>query len=348
MKKILFPCLLIFSAFALAPAETWVVSTLCGANDNGHQIDGNKDKACFTGQVGHISADLQGNLFVVDGNALRKVSPDGDVQSWLGSMISDDKGNSIDLPRLSDLKGVCVNKEGVIFVTDGSCIRQVNSNKDIVLYAGNPNSRGSDDGIGSVAEFDNPYGLCSDKAGNLYVADADNRSIRKIAVGTKEVTTIAGGTRDGSFKPGTGKAASFFPFRSITVDSKGNIYTPQNGNRGSGVAKITATGVVTLLAGDLEYLGPALTDGTGKAAHFDKIYSLAVDAQENVIVGERYRVRKISPAGVVTTLAGGLEPQWKDAAGEKARFGMIGGVTVNKQGEIYTSDLYCIRKLVKQ
>ncbi len=347
MRKIFFPCLFILLSFARTPAETWMVSTLCGANDNGHQVDGNKDKACFTGQVGHISADPQGNLFVVDGDALRKVLPDGSVQSWLGSMISDENGNRVELPKLKSLEAVCVNKEGTVFVSDYNCIRQVKSSKDIVLYAGNPNSNGSDDGIGSAAEFDNPYGLCADNAGNIYVADADNRSIRKIAAGTKAVSTIAGGTRDGSFKPGTGKAASFFPFRSIAVDSKGNIYIPQNGNRGSGVAKITAAGVVTLLAGDLEFLGKP-NDGTGKNAHFDKIYSLAVDAQDNIILGEQYRVRKISPAGVVTTLAGGLEPQWKDAAGEKARFGMISGVTVNAQGEIYTSDLYCIRKLVKQ
>jgi hypothetical protein len=347
MKKIFFPCLLMFSIVTLLPAETWMVSTLCGANDNGHQIDGSKDKACFTDKVGHIAADPQGNLFVVDQDALRKVLPDGTVQSWLGGLISDTNGNRVEIPKLNNLKGVCITKEGTLFVTAQNSIQQINSNKDIILYAGTPGTQGSDDGTGTAAEFDNPYGLCADKAGNIYVADADNRSIRKIAVGTKAVTTLAGGTRDGSFKAGTGRSAMFFPFRSITVDSKGNLYVPQNGNRGSGIAKITATGVVTLLAGDLEYLGKP-NDGTGKNAHFDKIYSVATDAQDNIIVGEQYRVRKISPAGVVTTLAGGPEPQWKDAVGEKARFGMIGGVTVNAQGEIYTSDLYCIRKLVKQ
>lgn len=347
MKKIFFPCLFILLSFTLNPAETWMVSTVCGVGEDGHQIDGPKDKASFTGQVGHISADPQGNLFVVDGNALRKVLPDGTVQSWLGSMISDENGNRVELPKLNSIKSVCVTKEGVIFVSDFNCIRQVNSNKDIVLYAGNPSSSGYEDGVGSAAEFNSPYGLCADKAGNLYVADVDNAAIRKIAVGTKAVTTIAGGTREGMFKTGTGKAARLLNFRSIAVDSKGNLYVPQNGSRGSGVAKITAAGVVTLLAGDLEFLGIP-NDGTGKNAHFDKIYSLTTDAQDNVIVGEQYRVRKITPAGVVTTLAGGLEPQWKDAAGEKARFGLVGGVTVNSKGEIFTSDLYCIRKLVKQ
>lgn len=328
-------------------ADTWMVSTVCGANDNGHQVDGNKDKACFTGHVGHLATDPQGNLFVVDENALRKVSPDGTVQTWFGSMISDADGNSLNLPKLNNLKGVCISREGTIFVTDGNCIRQVNSNKDVVLYAGSPAVSGSEDGTGITAEFDNPFGLCADKSGNIYVADVNNRSIRKIAAGTRAVTTIAGGSRDGSFKAGTGRAASFFTFRSIAVDSKGNLYVPQNGNRGSGVAKITPNGTVTMLAGDLEFLGPP-NDGTGKAAHFDKIYALATDAQDHILVGERYRVRRISPAGVVTTLAGGLEPQWKDAAGEKARFGLIGGLAVNASGEIYASDLYCIRKLVKQ
>lgn len=336
----------VLASIVILTAETWNVSTVCGANDTGHKIDGSKDKACFTDHIGHCATDPQGNLFVVDESCVRKVNTDGSVQSWFGSMISDENGNSIQLPKLNNPKGICIDKDGVLYMSVGNTIQQIRSNKDVTLYAGNKDYEGKDDGVGDQAEFNNPHGLCIDKSGNIYVADADNRAIRKIAAGTKAVTTIAGGTRDGSFKPGTGKAAQFFPFRSIAVDSKGNLYVPQNGNRGSAIAKITPAGAVSILAGDLEFLG-APNDGTGKAAHFARLTSVAVDAQDNIIVGEQYRVRKITPAGVVTTLAGGTEPQWRDAAGEKARFGMIGGLAVDGTGAIFATDLYCIRKLSK-
>ena len=214
MKKnfisILTGIVIISSGFILF--EEWTVSTVCGANDTGHQYDGNKDKACFTNHIGHCASDGQGNLFVVDEDALRKVSPDGSVNSWFGGHINDENGDAKNLPTLNDLKGICIDKAGVIYVSDGNCIKKINSNKEVELYAGNKDYSGSDDGVGAAAEFYNPSGLCMDKAGNIYVADANNRRVRKIAAGTKAVTTLAGEQKDGTYKTGAGKAASFFPF----------------------------------------------------------------------------------------------------------------------------------------
>jgi hypothetical protein len=345
-KKIVLPVTVLLSVFFFQP-ESWTVSTVCGANDTGHQYDGDKEKACFTDKVGHSSVDASGNLYVVDMDALRKVMPDGSVTSLFGGFISDASGNKITLPTLNNLKGVCVGKDDMIYVSDGNTIKKIDpATRNATLFAGSTES-GNDDGPALEARFDNPRGLCMDKQGNLYVADANNRRIRKIAAVTAQVTTLAGNERDGSYKPGTGKAANFFPFRSIAIDSKGNIYVPQNGNAGHCVAKVSPTGVVTTIAGDPEYRGQA-NDGTGKSAHFNRMNCVAVDAQDNVIVGEEYRIRKITPAGVVTTIAGINEPQWKDGDGAKARFGLVGGISVDNKGSIYISDLYCIRKMVRQ
>lgn len=336
---------LVFFSFILP--ENWTVSTVCGANDTGHQLDGDKEKACFTDKVGHSVIDASGNLYVVDMDALRKVMPDGSVQSLFGRYISDAAGNTLTLPTFNDLKGICLDKEGMIYVSDGNAIKKIDpATKNLTVFAGSTES-GNDDGAALSARFDNPRGLCMDKAGNLYVADANNRRIRKIAATTGQVTTLAGNERDGSYKPGTGKGANFFPFRSIAIDSKGNIYVPQNGNIGHCVAKVSATGVVTTFAGDVEFRGDG-KDGAGKSAHFNRMNCIAVDAQDNVIVGEQYCVRKITPAGVVTTIAGANEPQWKDGDGARARFGLIGGISVDTKGSIYISDLYCIRKMVRQ
>lgn len=339
-----FSIIALFTVLLFQP-ENWTVSTVCGANDTGHQYDGDKEKACFTDKVGHSTVDAGGNLYVIDMDALRKVMPDGSVSSLFGNFISDVDGNKINLPTLGDMKGVCIDKEGMIYVSAGNRIIKIDpATRSLTPFAGS-NESGNDDGPAATARFDNPRGLCMDKAGNLYVADANNRRIRKIAAG--QVSTLAGNLRDGDYKPGAGKAATFFPFRSIAIDSKGNIYVPQNGNAGHCVAKVSPAGVVTTLAGDPEYRGVA-NDGTGKAAHFNLMNCIAVDAQDNVIVGEQYRLRRITPAGVVTTIAGGTEPQWRDGAGSVARFGLIGGLAIDNKGAIYVSDPYCIRKVVKQ
>jgi serine/threonine protein kinase, bacterial len=345
-KQFAFVITLLVSLFFFQP-EKWTVSTVCGANDTGHQIDGDKEKACFSDKLAHSTIDAAGNLYVIDMDALRKVSPDGSVTSLLGSLISDVEGNRVALPTLNNINGVCLGKDRMIYLSAGNAIAQFDpATRTITPLAGH-NESGNNDGHLLEARFENPRGLCMDKAGNMYVADANNRRIRKIAAGTGMVTTLAGNERDGNYKPGTGKGANFFPFRSIAIDSKGNIYVPQNGSVGNCVAKVSPAGVVTTLAGDVEFRGAA-NDGAGKAAHFNLINCIAVDAQDNVIVGEQYRIRKITPAGVVTTIAGINEPQWKDGAGAQARFGLIGGISVDAKGALYISDLYCIRKVVKQ
>ncbi|MBL0152405.1 MAG: hypothetical protein IPP93_02520 [Chitinophagaceae bacterium] len=103
-------------------------------------------------------------------------------------------------------------------------------------------------------------------------------------------------------------------------------------------------------AGDVTALTPTGVnhDGTGKAARFLQIGALAIDKDDNLIVGEITRIRKVSPAGVVTTLAGSEEQDWRDAAGAKARFRSVKGLSVDAAGNIFVSDQYCIRKMVKQ
>ena len=89
-------------------------------------------------------------------------------------------------------------------------------------------------------------------------------------------------------------------------------------------------------------------DGIGKAARFMQINALTVDKNDNLLIGEKSRVRKVTPAGEVTTLAGNKTSDWRDAVGAKAMFRNIGGLCIDSKGNILVSDQFCIRKMVKQ
>src|SRR6266704_3269586 len=140
---------------------------------------------------------------------------------------------------------------------------------------------GSADGTGSAARFANPYGVATDSSGNVYVADTDNHTIRKITP-AGVVTTLAGLAGSQGSADGTGSAARFYFPKSVATDSSGNVYVADYWNYT--IRKITPEGVVTTLAGLAESGGSA--DGTGSAARFRQPSGVATDSSGNVYVGD--------------------------------------------------------------
>ncbi|MFZ6748475.1 hypothetical protein [Undibacterium sp. Ren11W] len=213
------------------------------------------------------------------------------------------------------------------------------------LIAGSIDGPGADDGIGLNAQFGlaqspgvgvNPKGITSDVAGNLYVADSPNHTIRKITP-KGVVTTIAGKAGNPGSADGLALDARFnFP-TGIVIDAKGALYVTDSANYT--VRKISSSGMVTTLAGTAGMLGWA--DGTGSVARFRRPIGITVNAQGDVYVTDaaNYCVRKITPNGIVTTLAGRPgRSEYVDATGSKARFGYAKGVTVDANGILYVAD----------
>jgi DNA-binding beta-propeller fold protein YncE len=203
-------------------------------------------------------------------------------------------------------------------------------------------SPGSADGTGTYASFNFPFAVALDSAGNIYVVDAANNKIRKITP-AGVVTTFAGSGDSGS-ADGTGTAASFFLPGGVAVDSAGNIYVADT--LSNKIRKITPAAVVTTLAGS-GTLGSA--DGTGTAASFSSPSGVTVDLAGNIYVGDSLnnKIRKITPAAVVTTLAGIGTQGFDDGTGTSATFRSPRGIALDSAGNIYVADTnnHLIRKL---
>ncbi len=357
LKIISATLLVALTAFAFtkklqAPAEVWTVTTIAGSEDGNKTMDGPGLKAQFS-RAGNSAMDATDNLYVLDDrNCLRKIDTEANVTTVLGIGAIGQDNYNIDVPQLPNWpnNGICMDAAGNWYVSSDNqhAIYKISPDKKATLFAGAEGYKGKDDGPKLQAEFYSPSGLCMDKAGNMYVADTYNGMVRKISA-DGIVKTMAGNGKTTDFKPGLSRDAQFGEVRHIAVDSKGNVYVAQNGQRGCCVAKINPQGVVSNFVGDFDGLRPAgNNDGTGKAAKFMRINALAIDAADNLIIGENTRVRKATPAGVVTTIAGNETQGGRDAIGVKAMFWGIYGLSIDSKGNIFVSDGASIRKLTKQ
>jgi sugar lactone lactonase YvrE len=232
---------------------------------------------------------------------------------------------------------MAVDRAGNVYVADtrNATIRKITPSGVVTTLAGTAGQGGSADGTGATARFNKPNGLAVDSAGNIYVADTENDTIRKITP-SGVVTTLAGSAGQVGSTDGTGAAARFDQPYGVGLDAAGNVYVT---DASTTIRKITPSGVVTTLAGSAGQVGS--TDGTGAAARFNNALSLAVDGAGNVYVADtfNYTIRKITPSGVVTTLAGTAgQPGSTDGTGATARFNNPSGVALDAAGNVYATD----------
>ncbi len=146
-------------------------------------------------------------------------------------------------------------------------------------------------------------------------------------------STLAGSPASGGNADGTGGAARFYSPRGVAVDSVSNVYVADTYN--NSIRKITPSGVVTTFVGGSGTAGSA--DGEGTAAQFNEPTDVAVDPAGNVYVADNnnHTIRKITPAGTVTTLAGSpVAPGSTDGTGSAARFNSPSGLTVDTGGNV--------------
>ena len=318
------------------------LSLLAGNPFGSGNLDATGADASFAAPAG-AATDSAGNVYVADRDncTIRKITPAG-VVTTLASGSTDATGVGFNGPY-----GVATDSAGNVYVadTDNHTIRKITPAGVVSTLAGTAGSRGSTDATGAAARFYWPTGVATDSAGNVYVADNGNNTIRKITP-AGVVTTLAGtaGTRGST--DGTGAAASFSPSY-VATDSAGNVYVTDNNT----IRKITPGGVVTTLAGTDGVRGSA--DGTGAAASFFYPLGIATDSARNVYVADRYTsiIRKITPAGEVTTLAGTASVYGHaDGTGAAASFNNPYGLATDSADNVYVADLWnhTIRKITPE
>jgi hypothetical protein len=216
---------------------------------------------------------------------------------------------------------------------------------DFTTMVGKPDVSGSADGSGESAIFSQPFGIAADSGGNLYVTDSANNTVRKITP-DGQVSTIAGTAGVSGHADGIGGSASFDNPAGIAVDASGNIYVADalNGT----IRKITPAGAVTTFAGTAGVVG--LTDGTGSAARFAQVWGLAIDSSGNLYAADTFNsaIRKVTPSGVVTTIAGFGHQGEQDGPVSTAQFYLPQGLTVDSTGNIYVTDFLPMHAVIRK
>lgn len=234
----------------------------------------------------------------------------------------------------------------VLFATSASCQVNYSSPYIFATLAGKnlPNDTGDKAAEKSGWTF-HPKGIAVDAEGNAYFSDTRDQIICKIAL-SDTVTVVAGSTGKIGSADGPDSAVRFHNPQGIAVDAEDNIYVADSGN--NTIRKVTPAGVVTTLAGQAGTVGS--DDGTGDAARFNYPNSVAVDNSGNVYVADLYNdaIRKITPNGRVTTLAGMAgEFGRANGTGTNAHFNAPVSVVVDSSGNVFVADMFnnAIRKI---
>jgi sugar lactone lactonase YvrE len=243
-------------------------------------------------------------------------------------------GNSI-YAKFNNPTGIAIDKKGNVFVADrdNHCIRKISTNQEVTTFAGS-RKPGFLDGSGTTAMFNHPVGLAFDNKGDLYVADRDNHSIRKISP-TGIVTTYAGNGKAGDLDS-TCKEANFCRPNGLAIDLAGNVFVADTKN--NKIRKITKIGEVVTLAGSSMFRGE-YKNGLGGKARFYEPTSITILKNGDMYVcdSKNNRIRKVNQAGEVTNFVGSGIPRNRTGNGESASFGLPIGICKDKSGSLFVT-----------
>jgi uncharacterized protein (TIGR03437 family) len=337
------------------PLGSGVISTLAGngvasfSGDNGPAVS-----ASLNSPRG-VAVDRTGRVFVADtlNSRIRQVRPDGIIVTVAGSATRGFAGDgasatnaSLNLPQ-----GLAVDALGNVLMADtgNNRVRALSVGGTISTLAGSGSFKFSGDGGPSTsATLNSPRGVISDSAGNLYVVDSANHRVRRInALGV--ITTLAGtGLPAFSGDGGAAVSAALNSPAAVAIDSVGNFYIADASN--NRVRVVSVTGTINTLAGSGTG-GFSGDNGPAIIANLNQPQGIAVDLAGNVYVADtgNHRVRKITPAGAISTVAGSGIPGFSGdgAPGTTAMLDTPTGLAVDGIGNLYIADSgnHRIRKL---
>jgi sugar lactone lactonase YvrE len=327
--------------------STGTITTVAGIGITGFAGDGSPATNAQIGAPEGLAIDSSGNLFIAEpGNArIREVTADGIIHTIAGTGtpgFSGDGGSAISA-QLNQPYGVAIDPSGNIFISDlnNGRVRKVDPAGNISTVAGSAN-RGfaGDGGPATSAQMVSPYRVAVDEAGNLLIADGSNQRVRKVTT-AGIITTVAGnGTAgfngDGALATNAQLNAPY----AVALDARGNLLVADlNNNR---VRTISPSGVITTLAGT----GTAGSGGDGGSAANAQLRNpsdVLIDTSGNLFIADsiNYRIRKVNPAGVISTIAGSgtLGFSGDNGSATTAQFNRPMGLAVDAAKDVYIADL---------
>ncbi len=279
-----------------------------------------------------VAVDASGNIYVADygNNLIREIAPGGMVSTFAGSGFSGYNNATGLLASFTQPTGLAIDKSGNLFVADAgnNLVREITPAGVVTTLAG-ADTIGSVNAADTSSSFFDPVSVTVDSKDNVYVADAGNDLIRLISSGS--VSTFAGTLN-------TGSSTTLSPFNNptgVAIDAAGNVFVANY--LGNTILEINPAGVVSTYAGTGL---PGANNGPANSATFFYPNSIAVDAADNVYVsdGVNNLIRKITPGGVVSTLAGSGNPGAVDSTGVYASFNGPAGLALDAAGNVYVAD----------
>src|SRR5262245_24696358 len=287
-----------------------IITTVAGNENGGYSGDGGPATSARLNYPTAIAVDMQGNLFIADryNNRIRLVSSSGIITTLAAP------------PSISDPRGVAVDVDGNVYVADSGNNRIGRISSGIIsTIAGGSAGFSGDGGPALAAQLSLPIEIAADALGNLFIADRGNYRIRKID-GTGIITTVAGRSDDG----GAATSAQLnFP-NAVAADRSGNLFIADTDSQR--IRKVTPGGVVTTVAGN-GAVGSAGDGGPAESALLSYPAGVTVDDAGNLFIADtrNNRIRKITPSGVISTLAA-------------ADLNDPHGVAVDSSGNVFVAD----------
>ena len=322
------------SGFSAATSAPTLVVTVAGSGQKG-STNGPGEMAQFDWPTGIvIGADW--TIYVADyaNHLIRKITPDGVVTTLAGSGVPGYVDGRGTLAQFRGPESLAIDDAGNLYIAeaDNYRIRKVTPDGTVTTVAGN-GQQGDRDGPADHAQFGYPTGIARDTQGVLYIADRGAHKIRKITP-DGQVSTLAGSGIPG-YTDGVGEAAQFHDPLTLTIDRQGQLYVADAGSHT--IRVVSPSGRVTTLAGTPV---PGMADGHGRDARFNWPTGIVHDQEGTLFVTDANNalVRRISPDGHVTTLAGNGRAGFDDGPGLTAQFNFPTGLAVDLNGNIYVAD----------
>jgi len=295
-----------------------------------------------------VAIDNAGNMYVAEASGfasrIRKITPDGTVTTVAGGNISGALGDGGPgtSAKLIYPKDVALDGAGNLYIADSGdhLVREVTSNGIITTVAGQQSSTNAGDGgPATKAWLDEPIALAVDPAGSLYIGDAGAALVRKVNP-AGSISTVAGSGYPWFFGDGgVAIGAQLSSPTSVAVDAAGNLFVADAGN--NRVRKVTRDGMINTVAGNGQ-TGPSGDGGAATSVALAVPFALALDSAGNLYIAERgaHRIRKVTPAGTISTVAGTGSDGFSGDGGPatQARLWTPVGVALDGAGNLYIAD----------